>query len=73
MILITYLTKYDSFNSYDNFLIDTSIPRPNNNWLIYILSFIYFSSNAVVKCSIVSVVEPLAIIKKFLVSLVRTE
>jgi hypothetical protein len=45
-LVSTYLTKYDSFNSYDNFLLDTSIPKPNNNWLIYILGFIYFSSNA---------------------------
>ena len=44
--LSTYLTKYDSFNSYDCFIVDTSTPKPNNNWLIYILGFIYFSSNA---------------------------
>ena len=31
-------------------------------------SIIYFSSNAVAKCSIVSVSDPLAIMKKFLVS-----
>lgn len=42
----TYLTNYDSFNSYDSFLVDTTTPKPNNNLLIYILGFISFSSIA---------------------------